>query len=335
MTEQQVTQKWQELLALGCKLETQSGQGLEILYPGKTSDAPGSDFQDAVIRIGNEVTRGNIEIHVKSSGWRAHRHHQNPAYNGVVLHVAMWQDQADEAELQNGLLIPTVIIVNQRREATGISGVTPCSGIATRAGEHLMRVLDRAGEERFYEKATRFRSEMEEMGAGQCLYCGIMESLGYSCNKKPFLMLAKKVSLFSLESMMCNSNEEEGLLVTQALLMGTAGFLSSGIPDDSECEPYLIEMGTRWKALLHDNVMFQSDWQVFRVRPGNSPLRRMAGVSALIRRCQPKGLLNTMVELVSAVPAENNIRQLEDGLMVGGDNTYWTSHYTLGGSARG
>lgn len=335
MTELQVTEKWRELLAGGSKLLTQTGQGLEILYPGKKSDAPGSDFQDAVICIEHEVTRGNIEIHVKSSDWRAHRHHLNPTYNGIVLHVAMWQDCLYETELQNGLLVPTVIIADQPGQNTNISPVTPCSGIAAKSGEHLLKVLDSAGKERFLHKAARFLSEMESSEAGQCLYRGIMEALGYSSNKKPFLMLAEKVPLTVLESIVHSGSEDEGLLRTQAWLSGTAGFLPAGISKNSEDGSYMKALETRWGMLPHNNVMCLSDWQVYKVRPGNSPVRRLAGMSYLLRQYRATGLLDAMIKLVSTLPANNSNKQLEDGWMVRDDNSYWTNHYEFGRQCRG
>ena len=92
VTEKLVTAAWQNLLTKGGELRTESGQSLRVIYPGKTSDAPGSDFQDAVIKINRHLLKGNIEVHVNSSDWHHHGHHLNPAYNGVVLHVALRHD---------------------------------------------------------------------------------------------------------------------------------------------------------------------------------------------------------------------------------------------------
>jgi len=89
-----VTEAWQDLLDNGYKLKTEAGQSLRVIYPGKNSDAPGSDFQDAVIAVNRQTFKGNIELHVKSSDWHKHGHDRNPAYNGVVLHVA-WQQDCD------------------------------------------------------------------------------------------------------------------------------------------------------------------------------------------------------------------------------------------------
>ena len=79
VTEKQVTEAWQNLLNTGCKLKTEAGQSLRVIYPGKTSDAPGSDFQDAVIKVNRHILKGNIELHVKSSDWHKHEHDRNPA----------------------------------------------------------------------------------------------------------------------------------------------------------------------------------------------------------------------------------------------------------------
>jgi hypothetical protein len=119
------------LLIKGCKLKTVSGKSLRVVYPGKTSDAPRSDFQDAVIKVDRHTLKGDIEVHVKSSDWRKHGHHQNPAYNGVVLHVVMQHDCQCDAELQNGVVMPTVTIDKYFNNDKGMSifGGVPVRGL--------------------------------------------------------------------------------------------------------------------------------------------------------------------------------------------------------------
>jgi hypothetical protein len=99
INEKYVTQAWQSLIESVGEFNAENGESLRIIYPGKISDAPGSDFQDAVIKIDGQLTRGNIEIHVNSSNWRTHRHHRDSTYNRVVLHVVMWHDTPDNTEL--------------------------------------------------------------------------------------------------------------------------------------------------------------------------------------------------------------------------------------------
>ena len=93
VSERQIIKIWQHQLLDGTKLTTEGGEPIKIIYPGRINDDRGADFRDAVIATSGELIKGDIEVHVKSSGWRAHRHHQDSAYNQVILHVVMWQKQ--------------------------------------------------------------------------------------------------------------------------------------------------------------------------------------------------------------------------------------------------
>ena len=341
INERLVTETWQNLLIKGCKLKTASGQSLTVLYPGKTSDDPGSDFQDAVIQVNRHTLKGNIEVHVKSSDWRKHGHHQNPAYNGVILHVVMRHDCQCDAELQNGVVIPTLTVDKYLKNDNGmpVFGMVPCSGIGAYSHDRLLGILDTAGAARFYEKAAQFQHDLKDKEAGQCLYGGIMKALGYVRNTEPFLKLAERVPLSVLESVVQNeSTDEKSLIYQQSLLLGTAGFLPSQRTEGeysqmADC-PDVSELEALWKISEYRNVMPYTDWQVFRVRPSNSPLRRIVGMSLLVQRYREKGLLTGLVELVREVTPEKSHLQLEAGLMVSGDD-YWASHYDFYKQCRG
>ncbi len=71
-------------------MTTEDGEPVRVIYPGRINHNRGADLLDAVITTGRDVRKGDIEIHVKSSSWQAHRHHRDPAYNRVILHVVMW-----------------------------------------------------------------------------------------------------------------------------------------------------------------------------------------------------------------------------------------------------
>ena len=90
-SESQIVKIWQQLLLDRTELNTESGEPLKIIYPGRVNDDRGADFRDTVIATSRGLTKGNIEINVKSSDWQAHRHHHDQVYNQVILHVVMWQ----------------------------------------------------------------------------------------------------------------------------------------------------------------------------------------------------------------------------------------------------
>ncbi|MEY3049767.1 MAG: hypothetical protein RL365_1805 [Bacteroidota bacterium] len=76
--------------------------------------APGPDFQNACIRIGNITWYGDIEIHIKSSDWVKHKHQTDPKYRNVILHVVAENDLplAFQEELIPTLVVETQIISN-------------------------------------------------------------------------------------------------------------------------------------------------------------------------------------------------------------------------------
>ena len=336
ITEKLVTAAWQGLLDKGCKLKTESGDVLRVIYPGKTSDAPGSDFQDAVIHINRRTLKGNIELHVNASDWHKHEHDRNPAYNGVVLHVAWRRDCPEAIVLQNGTIIPSVsldtYLQNDTTRASG--GKVPCSGIALNSPEKLIQILDAAGTARFHEKAGHFQRQLQHQETGQSLYQGIMTALGYARNQDPFQELATKIPLAELESALSGENEYESSQPgIEALLLGTSGLLPSQRP---ECEyspfedyTYVNKLEKVWETIQRTDVMDYRDWQFFRVRPANSPLRRIAGMSRLLQRYRGKDLLHGLVASVREAPPENSSRFLEDGLMTE-DDGYWAGRFDFG-----
>ena len=66
----------------------EDGGEVRVCFAGHWNRGPGPDFRDAILldRQGR-VRRGDVELHLERSGWRAHGHHRDPAYGGVLLHV--------------------------------------------------------------------------------------------------------------------------------------------------------------------------------------------------------------------------------------------------------
>ena len=139
-------------------LTTEQGEPVEIVYPGRRNDGWGADFQDAVIATGGRLKKGDIEVHVRSSDWRLHRHHLNPDYSRVVLHVVMCHNDEADTGLCDGSTVPVVVLRADKQALVGRQSVPihpsdpvmPCAGgISGRTIESLAELLDRAGDERF------------------------------------------------------------------------------------------------------------------------------------------------------------------------------------------
>ena len=342
LTEVKVTELWQYLAKSGASLATVDKRVVWVVYPGRPSDEPGADFKDAVLNIGGRMTKGDIEIHVRSSDWRTHRHHRNKTYNGIVLHVVMWHDAEDVTRLENGCNIPVISLDNQktvvitRRETE--SSLSYCASSAGGISEEkIAEVLDCAGEARFREKQSIFYHELEYTDAGQCLYRGIMGALGYSRNIVAFQIVADQLPLASLESVAREASEESALARLEALLLGTAGLLPSQRVDTLRStgdEAWTQTVENEWRVSERQPALSLTNWHLFRVRPGNFPARRLAGMARLLWQYRKRGLLPRLFELVKQTSSDDGCHQVEAGLMVTADD-YWADRFDLGKQCRG
>ena len=65
---------------------------IQIINVGSRNKDSGPDFFNAKVKIGDTTWAGNIEIHVKSSDWELHKHHNDDSYDNIILHVVFMDD---------------------------------------------------------------------------------------------------------------------------------------------------------------------------------------------------------------------------------------------------
>jgi len=329
--EKQVSLIWQQVM--GKELTSTEDELVLVIYPGRANGDNGPDFRDAVITNKSHLTKGDVEVHVKSSDWYSHEHHVDAEYNNVILHVVMWHDSNSATLLKNGKPVPVLCLAKALRHQAYLLPYQqlPCSRILDRMDRQtLKKLLNAAGEERFKQKAMYFQAEILRPAlralsagekAGQVLFQGIMRALGYAKNTKPFGDLAGRMPINFIES-------REGLAPKQALLLGTAGLLPSqrwqgkfaGEKEVQELEQIWQSVGKKVKT------MSESDWNLSHIYPNNFPVRRIIAQSYLLERyCEGK-LLARILQLVKEAPLPGGHRVLENGLTVTG-NGYWRDHF--------
>ena len=347
-TESQVIKVWQHQLLDRTGLVTEEGEPIKIIYPGRLNDDRGADFRDAVIATRRGLIKGDVEVHVKSSGWRAHRHHQDVAYNRVILHVVMWHNTNMATNLQNGREVPILTLdkyvkipiiqwPDLVRSPTTLN--IPCFKVGQRLTTgNMAEFLDRAGEERFLAKAARFRKDLSQMEASQSLYHGLMGALGYSKNKLPFLELARRLPLHILESVAKGEiSDEECLARQQSLLLGTAGLLPSQRQDRWQenrlDDKWIDKLERLWAFSHHTEAMSPSAWHLFKVRPNNSPIRRLVAMSHLVLRYKQEGIFEAVINMIKEITSDKGHRRLEKGLLVT-TNGCWANYFDSGSGMR-
>ena len=297
------------------------GNCIEVICPGRPGTNPGCDFQDAVIRVNRQKIIGDIEVHVTSDLWVKHGHHKDAACNGVVLHVAMWQKGGLPVKLQDGRILPTVILSRYILNIYGAKlrrwescGIRPCVH-SNGPSQGIDTILLIEGLRRFEEKSARFSDLLKTAEAGQVLYKGICRALGYARNKAPFEALADRLPLAAIFQLAGSS-----LLSKQAVLLGAAGLLPSQreMINSQCCAGDAEELEGAWSRLSDDILPGKaSDWSLTFVRPVNNPVRRIAALSYLLQRYEESGLLQGLKRLAGSVQA-GAAKKLTAGLQVNG-----------------
>lgn len=345
IAEKEVVRLWSDI-ARRAFLVSEDGELITVVNTGRPNDSPGADFREATVQNNGILYHGDIEIHVRSSQWREHRHHRDSNYNRVVLHVALRRDEATSCSTSHdGKTIPLVTLQkyleNDSEAQPGASsatvGLIPCCQQNARRlpSERLAVLLDTAGERRFHEKAARMRREIAGAGAAECLYRYIMSALGYSRNKLPFRELAHRLPLQYLENSSREIAVEENILAhLQGLLLGAAGLLPSQRPG---CQvhretglPRLEPLSAVWHPV---SMMSCNDWCLFRVRPLNYPVRRLIAMSYLLVKHRREGLLNGILRAARTALPDGRSAVLEEALTVTVDG-YWAFHYDYGAELR-
>lgn len=203
---------WFDRLLVHDGLRTDSGKPLEILQPGRWNQEEGPDFRDARVRVDGRELRGDVEVHLNPEGWRQHRHHLNPVYNSVVLHVSLWKSERPqrfktaegrpvEGFTMERVLFPdfdtirqTVRVEDYPYQAPGAVG--RCQPLmCSMDADYIGGLLDSAGRERLETKARRFGDQAVGESLPQVLYQAIMTSMGHKSNKGLFFLLSKRAPL--------------------------------------------------------------------------------------------------------------------------------------------
>jgi len=342
--ERRVQEIWQDYLPGRTDLLTEDNEPVEIVYPGRPNDDRGADLRDAIIATRQGRLRGDIEIHVKSSGWWAHHHHRDPAYNRVILHVVFWNDTAAAVVLQNGHKVPTLAL-HKFIEVPGDRSVPPiypaviapmpCRNTFHRRDTgFISSILEEAGEQRFLSRVEGFREALSREGVGQTLYEGIMAALGYARNKDAMAELARRMPLHRLETVAAaGMPDAECLEGYQARLMGMAGLLPSQQagwrPADNIVDEWVDKLEKTWAGCGETAAMSAADWRFFKVRPGNYPGRRIAAMSYLLLRYRKQGLLAGLINGLDEAAVEGEYRCLEEYLLIAAAD-YWGRYLDFG-----
>jgi len=320
MNEEFLKYVWQSR-SLPDRLILVNREELQIADPGEVNHDSGPDFFNSRLRINDVLWAGNVEIHVRSSDWFRHQHHQDPAYDNILLHVVHEYDQP--VHRTSGEEIPCLELhqlINPRMWTMYEYLLRNRNQISCESMIHLFPLSKlklycaELAKLRFIRKAGQLVKLAENIGhdSAQLLFISLARSFGMNTNALPFELLAKSIPFNTL------LRHSDDLRELEAILFGQAGLLSAEISDH-----YYQQLKQDYEFYAKKYELHPIDpkiWKFFRIRPGNFPTIRIA---------QLAGLLHYQPDIFSRVTGKDSTGSFPDRLKIS-VSAYWNDHYIFG-----
>jgi len=277
------------------ELTTLDGEKIHILQPGFWNHSHGPDFLQCCIQNEKgERESGSAEVHVDPLDWHRHNHTEDSTYRNVILHV-IWDEPPQKyyPKTADGRSIRQIALKHQLRlpfeELRNLSKTSPIErAVGAKRGAcspqwdslsspHARMILAEAGQFRLRQKENFWQARLHLHGKDQALWIGLAESLGYSQNREPFITLAQRLPIRSLQKKKDGSEVE-------ALLFGLAGFLPSRTLPPESARGQMRQLWEHWwQSDFTDLRLPKEAWRLAAIRPANRPERRLAVLAILTR----------------------------------------------------
>ena len=316
--ELQLQSKWAAGLLAGNGNTLRHGL-VRVLDSGRWNRCPGPDFTHAEIELNGQRMRGDIELDPCAQDWERHGHGANPAFNNVILHVIFtpppqgWYTRNSLHQDIPVLYLPPETWQSHAPNHAADETLPLCRQPLSNIPEESIRtLLQAAAAYRMERKRATFRQRVAATGEKQAWYEAWATTLGYSANKDAMLMLAMRAPIKELGDR------------SEAILLGTAGFLFPVLPESVTADARLYHRGvwdTWW--MLREQYELAPErslpWCKTPSRPLNHPQRRVAALAATIP------LWDKILPLLNATGATALQKRLS-----GIRHPFWDYHYTLG-----
>jgi hypothetical protein len=303
---------WQFQYFRNTSLQTTAGEEIVILQQGRLNKDQGPDFTDAKIKVGDTVFAGTVELHIKTSDWKKHRHELDDKYNNVILHVVFENDgevnNIPVVELQP--LIPSVLLERYSRLMHSPAFI-PCDASIKEVTPIVwLSWKERLLVERLTRKSKMILSLLEETNSHweETFWWLLARNFGMKVNSDAFEAIARTIPVNVL------AKHKSQHIQLEALLFGQSNLLSPRYEEEYPKLLFREYVFLRKKYSLHPihlPVLF------LRMRPGNFPTIRLAQLAALI---------HVSDHLFSKILEEEKLEKVRKLFEVTA-NDYWHYHY--------
>ena len=311
-----IQKQWSEIRR-GTVFTLLNGSLLRVLSPGRWNRMPGPDFRNAKLELNGTALRGDVEIHSRTSDWISHGHGDDPAYDGVVLHVV----RRDDTSPGNVAFLPEAAVLVLPEAGVGDDGAetkpqAACAPyFAKMTPDELEKFLCDAGADRLKMRADERLRLMISTGTTKAFLSAVAEQLGVPDNREVFRTLAERLREYQ---------EDELTAHFEALAWGESGLLPDPAADKrltGDGRALASAWWDEWWPLRKnggDGLFFKRT-----CRPLNSPERRLAMLGAFGRTFLPDPC-GQLAGILKRGSADLILETIQERLS--GGEAFWDAH---------
>ena len=290
------------------RLRTSEGKLLEIINPGLRNLDNGPDYQNATIKIGGIVYRGDIEFHLRLNDWFAHGHHYDTRYNNVILHILWHPPDLIPPELQtrfDHLILSRFLNCSPSRWCKNLSLLAQ-PGFSFYPAQELP-VFTRSQVEhlawsRFTRKCDELLALVEQFQWETALYLGLARALGYRNNSRIFSDLVRILPPAKILSIVPANQRSPALF--WYIYLYQSGLLEQSrkksVQQRSSLHEQVFTQLEYYKSHLPVQRQHLTQWNFSRIRPNNNPFYRLAGFAQIFYQHHHHSLFQLTLEIFSA-----------------------------------
>ncbi len=182
----------------GTTIDTASSGNITIINGGKRNKHEGPDIKEVILIINDKVVKGAVECHICTSDWYAHKHHQNQAYQSVILHVVR--------EINDGIITPTIptVILKPSRNYSN-----ECSLNNINKKSYLIDAIIHNSHNRWLDKINIYNGYHDnQKQLNKLLIINSFKILGAGGNKAQFVKLANSINIEKFRYLNLQKNEK-------------------------------------------------------------------------------------------------------------------------------
>ena len=315
MTERLLQYIWQFQYFNPNNLITEEGEALQVIHPGTLNTNQGPDFTDAKIKIGNTIWAGSIELHIKNSDWKNHKHSSDKNYKNVILHV-VWQNDVNLNLPFSTLLVQDKVpkvLLNKYDELMNENSFIPCEKSIHQINELTWQNWkERILVERLENKTRVIFDYLQKNNNHweESFWWLLAKNFGINLNSIAFEKIAQSISINIL------AKHKDQIHQTEALLFGQAGLLDADFTEDY---PKLLQREYQFLKKKYNLQKIEGSMIFLRMRPSNFPTVRLAQLAMMV---------HNSLHLFSKIKEAIDVKSIKALLNVTA-NDYWHYHYVF------